>query len=263
MSPVGEPLRVVRLFGDLLGTYGDDGNAVVLAQRARWRGHDATIIDVTNGAAVPDDGDVYVIGGGEDGPQTAAAQQLAASGALHRAVARGAAVLAVCAGLQILGRSFLGPSGTITEGLGLLPCETGRKPGPRRVGEVVATPDPSLGLPIITGYENHAGTTVLDPDATPLARLTVGHGNGVGDGTEGVVAGRIVATYLHGPVLARNPALADLLLAWALGSDPGQLDPLDDAVVDELRSERIAAAQGRHDRPGARSGTGATKRRRA
>lgn len=242
MKTPGAPLRVVRLFGDLLGTYGDDGNAVVLAQRARWRGREAEIVDVANGTPVPDDGDVYVIGGGEDGPQTAAAHQLAASGALHSAVERGAAVLAVCAGLQILGRNFLGPSATVTEGLGLLPCETGRTPGPRRVGEVVATPDAALGLPTITGYENHAGTTVLDPGATPLARVSVGHGNGNGDGTEGVLAGHMVATYLHGPVLARNPALADLLLAWALGIEPGELEPIDDIVVDQLRAERIAAA---------------------
>ena len=113
-------LRIVRLFPDLLGTYGDDGNALVLERRAAWRSLPATLIDVTARDAVPDDGHVYLIGGGEDGPQSRAAQILADSGALHRAVERGAAVLAVCAGFQILGNAFLGPDGNSTDGLGLL-----------------------------------------------------------------------------------------------------------------------------------------------
>jgi len=231
-------LRVVRLFPDLLGTYGDDGNAVVLAQRARWRGIEAEIVDVRSGDAVPEDGDIYVIGGGEDGPQTAAARQLAASGALGRAVERGAPVLAVCAGFQLLGTSFLGPDGTSTEGLGLLDVVTERRTGPRMVGDVITEADPALGLPPLTGYENHAGASRLGPTARPLGTVRRGTGNGTG---EGVLAGRIVATYLHGPVLARNPALADLLLAWALDVEPGSLEPLDDTLVDALRAERLAA----------------------
>jgi len=235
------PLRIVRLFPDLLGTYGDDGNAVVLAQRARWRGVEADIIDVRSGDPIPDDGDIYVIGGGEDGPQTAAARQLAASGALGRAVERGAPVLAVCAGFQLLGTSFLGPDGTSTAGLGLLDVVTERSTGPRMVGDVISDADPTLGLPPLTGYENHAGASRLGPTARPLARVRRGTGNGTGDKAEGVLAGRIVATYLHGPVLARNPALADLLLAWALHVEPGSLEPLDDSLVDALRAERLAA----------------------
>ncbi|MCL2451101.1 MAG: glutamine amidotransferase [Polyangiaceae bacterium] len=243
MSRALDHVRIVRLYPDLLGTYGDDGNAIVLAQRSRWRGIDATIIDVRSGDEVPDDGAVYVIGGGEDGPQTTAAEQLAASGGLHRALDSGAALLAVCAGFQIMGQSFLGPDGRRTKGLGLIDCETGRRPGPRRVGEVVADAEHELALPTLTGYENHAGTTELGADARPFARVRRGHGNGVDDASEGAWANRVVGTYLHGPVLARNPALADRLLGWVLDTD---LDPLaGDELVEQLRAQRFAAAS--HD----------------
>lgn len=239
-------MKIVRLFPDLLGTYGDDGNAVVLAQRARWRGIDAEILDVTAGGEVPDDGDVYTIGGGEDGPQVSAANQLAAGGGLHRAVERGAAVLAVCAGFQLLGHRFVGPEGAPTDGLGLLDATTTRTGGPRLVGEAVCTVDPSLGLPDLSGYENHAGITTLGPGTHRLGTVRAGHGNGDGSGVEGAWSGHVVATYLHGPVLARNAALADLLLCWALDRD--ELPPLSEAgaaadvAADALRLERIAVA---------------------
>ncbi|HVX16838.1 MAG TPA: hypothetical protein VHA73_02305 [Acidimicrobiales bacterium] len=236
-----DTVRIVRLFPDLLGTYGDDGNALVLAQRCAWREIDAEIVDVRSGDPIPDDGDVYTIGGGEDGPQTTAARQLDESGSVQRAVDRGAAVLAVCAGFQIMGHEFLGPDGTVTAGLGLFDCVTGRLPGPRLVGEVVADVDPGLGLPVLSGYENHAGTTELGPGATPLARVRIGHGNGVGDNAEGAWSGRCVGTYLHGPVLARNPGLADQLLSWVLHTELGPL-PVDD-LVDRLREQRLAATR--------------------
>ncbi len=238
------PLRVVQLFGDLLGTYGDNGNALVLQRRAEWRGLAVTRTDVTALDAVPDDGDIYVIGGGEDGPQSRAARLLAESGALPRALERGAAVLAVCAGYQILGRSFQGPDGAATPGLGLLDVTTTRGTGPRIVGEVLVDADPDLGLGRLTGYENHAGVTRLGSAARPLGRLVDDADTAPGrPRTEGAHQGRIIGTYLHGPVLARNPALADRLLAWALELDPGELEPLDDARVDRLRAARMAAAR--------------------
>lgn len=239
-------MRIVRLFPDLLGTYGDDGNAVVLAQRARWRNIDAEIVDVTAGGAVPDDGDIYTIGGGEDGPQVSAANQLADGGGLHRAVERGAAVLAVCAGFQLLGHRFVGPDGAPTDGLGLLDVTTARTAGPRLVGEAVCASDAALGLPDLSGYENHAGVTTLGSGTRPLGTVRSGNGNGDGSGLEGAWRGHIVATYFHGPVLARNAALADLLLRWALDRD--DLAPLcdagiaADAAADALRLERIAIA---------------------
>lgn len=244
-----DPVSIALLYPELLGTYGDGGNALVLAQRLRWRGIAAEIVDVTAGEVVPVSCQLYLMGGGEDGPQALAVRDLRASRALQRSVDRGATVLAVCAGLQILGRQFVGPGGRPHAGLGLLDCATDRGQGPRRVGELVVEPRPDLGLPTLTGYENHAGITSLGPDAQPLGHVLVGHGNDHGDGSEGVVSGHVVGTYLHGPVLARNPALADLLLSWVVGP----LEPLDDPEVDALRDERIGTARRSHPLAGRRA----------
>ena len=238
-APVADPVRIALLFPELLGTYGDGGNATVLAQRLRWRGIPAEVVEVAAGEPVPESCDVYLMGGGEDGPQALAVRELEASGALPRALDAGAAVMAVCAGYQVLGNRFLGPDGSSHAGLGLLDCSTSRGKGARRVGELVVDADPDLGLPPLTGYENHAGVTTLGPGARPLGRVVVGHGNDGGDGTEGVVSGHVLGTYLHGPVLARNPALADLVLSWVVGP----LEPLEDPEVEDLRAERIAAAR--------------------
>ena len=249
---MSDPVSIAVVYPDLLGTYGDGGNALILAQRLRWRGHDAELVEVRAGQAAPSSCDVYVIGGGEDAPQALAADQLAIERPLHRAVDAGAAVLAVCAGLQVLGNSFLGPNGTPRAGLGLLDCTTGRTTTRRAVGEIVVDPDPQWKLPVLTGYENHAGVTELGPTAQPLGRVRTGVGNGSGDHTEGVVCGRVLGTYLHGPALARNPALADLLLGWVVG----ELDPLDDSEAEALRHERLVAA-----RAGASSGGGSLRGR--
>ena len=252
-APTGG-LRIVRLFPDLLGTYGDDGNALVLERRAAWRDLPATIIDVTARDIVPDDGHVYVIGGGEDGPQVRATQILADSGAVHRAVERGAAVLAVCAGFQVLGASFVGPDGSTTVGLELLDVTTVRGTGPRIVGEVVVETDPDLGIGALTGYENHAGVSTLGPGARPLGIARVGTGNHpAGAHAEGAWQDRIVATYLHGPVLARNPALADQLLAWSLDVEPSDLPVLDDRQIDALRAVRFSRAASERAAAGPRS----------
>ncbi len=238
------PLRVVVVFPDLLGTYGDGGNGLVLAQRARWRGIEAELLQAPSDSPVPD-GDLYCLGGGEDGPQTQAADALRRDGTFLGAVERGAVVLAVCAGFQIIGRSFPDAQGHQLPGLGLLDIETKRRAGPRMVGEVVAEPyaapaGPGV-LPPLTGFENHASATHVGRGAQPLASVTAGVGNGSGDGSEGAWNGRVLGTYLHGPVLARNPALADLLLGWALDATT-PLAPIDDAEESSLRAERLAAA---------------------
>jgi CobQ-like glutamine amidotransferase family enzyme len=146
-------------------------------------------------------------------------------------------VFAVCAGFQILGETFLDGHGDVHAGLGLIDCRTDRLPGPRAVGELLAE-SPELGL--LTGYENHGGRTTLGPDARPFAVVHEGIGNGAsaaGDaGVDGAVQGSVVATYLHGPALARNPRLADHLLTAVVGD----LEPLDDAEEEELRAERLA-----------------------
>lgn len=230
---MGDPVRIALVFPSLLGTYGDGGNASVLAQRLRWRGIDAEVLDVEVDEAVPEQADLYVLGGGEDTAQTLAVSRLS-GGVLARAASAGTPVFAVCAGFQILGETFLDGRGEVHPGLGLLDCRTDRLPGPRAVGELLA--DPLLdGLPgPLTGYENHGGRTRLGAAARPLATVRSGTGNG--EGVDGAVQGSVLATYLHGPALARNPALADHLLSRVVGT----LAPIDDSEEEELRRERLA-----------------------
>ncbi|MBV8561343.1 MAG: glutamine amidotransferase [Acidimicrobiia bacterium] len=227
-------VTIALLYPELLGTYGDSGNAVVLAQRLRWRGIEVDVIRLGAGATVPTSCDVYLMGGGEDGPQALAARELSESGALHTAVDKGAVVFGTCAGIQVLGHEFANPDGTPHRGLGLLDVRTVRGTGKRAVGELLSEPLID-GLPVLTGYENHGAITHLGPGVRPLGRLVHGVGNGGGDNSEGAVSGRILATYMHGPALARNPALADLLLSWTVGD----LEPLDDTDVEDLRGERL------------------------
>jgi lipid II isoglutaminyl synthase (glutamine-hydrolysing) len=253
------PLRIAVVYPDLLGTYGDGGNGLILARRAAWRGTEVVLTQAASDASLPE-ADIYCLGGGEDGPQVRAAQSLIADGTLARRVAEGAVVLAVCAGYQIVGKSFPGADGTEHEGVGLLDIATVKGSGTRAVGEVVgvASEDAAVRVPTMTGFENHGGRTTLGPGVAPLTRVTRGVGNGDGSDTEGAVAGRVLGTYLHGPVLARNPAIADLLLGWALETD--SIPPaLDDGAADALRAERFAAVGvsvdvGERDADGAGSG---------
>ena len=230
-------LRVVWVYPDLLSTYGDRGNLLVLTRRAQLRGIEVEAIEVNSDQPVPGQGDIYLLGGGEDLPQILAANRLRADGGLARAADRGAVVFAVCAGYQVIGDSFGGVEGEPVAGLGILDISSGR--GDRRgVGELVADVDPSLGVPRLTGFENHQGITRIGSAARPLATVSLGVGNG--DGTEGAYGGKVLGTYLHGPALARNPGLADLLLSWVVG----QLRPLDpdaEEWASQLRAERLAA----------------------
>jgi CobQ-like glutamine amidotransferase family enzyme len=230
-------LRVAVLYPDLLGTYGDGGNGLVLARRAQWRGIETELLAATSDHAVPE-ADIYCLGGGEDGPQVRAARSLIDDGTLVRRVAHGAVVLAVCAGYQIAGHGFPGAEGEPHEGIGLLGVTTVKLTGARAVGEVVAE---CALVPTVTGFENHGGRTTLEDGTAPLATVVSGVGNGDGSGTEGALSGRVVGTYLHGPVLARNPALADLLLAWALDVEPTALPPVNDEAALALRDERLEA----------------------
>jgi hypothetical protein len=244
-------LRVVVIYPDLLGTYGDGGNGRVLAARAAWRQMPVELVFAMSDAALPRGADLYCMGGGEDGPQVQAAERLA-DGALASAVADGAVVLAVCAGYQIIGRCFPGPDGATHPGVGLLDVETVRNPGPRSVGELVAAPvagavaGTGVVLDRLTGFENHAGVTRLGASVEPLGRVVRGVGNGAdtavhGSRTEGAWSGRVVGTYMHGPVLARNPSFADLLLALATGTT---LSPLDDDEERALHDERLRTGGG-------------------
>ena len=225
-------ITIVRLYHDLMGTYGDQGNAEVLQHRAKARGIDTTLIEVTPHMPVPTTGDIYLIGGGEDGPQTASLKMLATDGGLSTAINNGATLFAVCAGFQIIGTQLPNPDGGSIDGLGLIDATTIVDASPRSVGElVIESSDPRL--PILTGFENHQGLTKLGPGMQPLGTVTRGIGNGF-DHAEGVWHGNIIATYMHGPALARNPELADILLS----NVTGELAPFEDEFANEFAAER-------------------------
>ncbi len=247
---MNEPeLTIGVLLPDVLGTYSDAGNALVLAQRARWRGVAASVMPVLADDSPPATCDLYLLGGGEDAAQMFAVEWLAGHPDLVRAMARSAVTFAVCAGLQILGSTLVDDRGQRRDGLGLLDLSTA--PGASRsVGELISDCDiPGVGL--LTGFENHRGTTTLGPGARPLGRVLSGVGNGArhpGGAVDGAICGRVVATYMHGPALARNPALADHLLQRATGlpfdaaelPDVPDLPALRRAYLSEPRRRRTA-----------------------
>lgn len=234
---MAESLDVVLVHPDLLGLYGDRGNALALRHRAAGHGIAVRLLEVTAGQPVPVGADIYLVGGGEDATMLLSHRLLVEDGGLRKALEAGAPCLAVCAGFQMLSQEFTGPDGVGREGLGLLDAHCGRLPGKRAVGEIVTRGVGPVAGPI-TGYENHQGNAVLGAGARPLGQVEVGVGNG-DRGTEGAVQGNIVATYLHGPVLVRNPLLVDHLIELATGR---QLPPLEDAPVSRLRRERLRAA---------------------
>ena len=215
-------IRIVRIHNELLGTYGDQGNAEVLAFRGKFHGISTTIIDVTYEDPLPRNGNIYLLGGAEDAAQLLSLEALKREKTLEGAIADGAVLLAVCAGFQIIGNSFYA-DGEQVGGLSLLDVDS--VPGKKRcVGEVKAK---SLILNLeLSGFENHSGVTTLNPGAQAFAKVNSGQGNGDAR-FDGAVAGNVFGTYMHGPILARNPQLADLLLTRATGRAFSQInDPL-------------------------------------
>ncbi|HZQ31315.1 MAG TPA: glutamine amidotransferase [Mycobacterium sp.] len=229
-------VRIGLVLPDVMGTYGDGGNALVLRQRLRLRGIDAEIVEITLSDPVPSSLDLYTLGGAEDYAQRLATRHLVRYPGLQQAAAQVAPVLAICAAIQVLGQWYETSAGERVDGVGLLDLVTSPQPT-RTIGEVVSRPLLDGLTDPLTGFENHRGGTVLGTSASPLGAVTKGAGNRAGDGFDGAVQGSVVATYMHGPCLARNPQLADLLLARVVGSLP-ELD-LDE--VQQLRRERLAA----------------------
>ncbi len=270
MSDPRRPLRIVNLFPDLLNVYGDGGNVRTLVARCSARGIAADVDAVRYADRTIQRADVYLIGGGQDVEQITVAAELARlSEPLREFLADGAAVLAVCGGYQNLGRLIRNSSGDLA-GPALLPVWTDVRPnGHRLVGPiVVSAPEPvaalgragaaAAGVPgaerTIVGFENHGGRTFLDPGARPLGRALSGSGNNGRDEGEGVavsagpyaLATRI-GTYLHGPILPRNPHLADGLIAVGLarGGRIPELSPLDDRLewhAHERFARRVSAS---------------------
>ena len=246
-------IRVGHLYPEYLNIYADRGNIAVLARRAQLRGHELEVTPVSVGDGVrPGDHDLLYIGGGQDREQALIAPDLAGKGeAIVEAVTGGAALLAVCGGYQLLGRGYLGRQGDSMPGIGLFPHETyaGEK---RMIGDVLLECELVPGEQrTVAGFENHAGRTKLDPGAEPLGRVIAGFGNDGESGYEGARVGRAVGTYLHGPLLPRNPWFADWLLAQALGHATGGEAPELAPLPDRLEAEAHAvSAQRARDRGG-------------
>jgi CobQ-like glutamine amidotransferase family enzyme len=242
-------IRVGHLYPEYLNIYADRGNIAVLARRAARRGHELEVTPIGLSDAV-DAGahDLLYIGGGQDREQALVAPDLEAKGeAIRDAVDGGAALLAVCGGYQLLGRGYRGRDGSFMPGAGLFPHETVAG-DTRMIGDVLLECELAPGSRHeLAGFENHAGRTHLDDVAEPLGRVVHGFGNDGASGYEGCRVARAVGTYLHGPLLPRNPWLADWLLAQALahatGGEPPTLEPLPDDL--ELEAFRISASRAR------------------
>ncbi len=226
-------IRIVNLLPELLGTYGDQGNVSTLAWRLTKRGISNEVINASAKGAIPTDGDFYFLGGGEDDAQVAAVQLLRQDNALEKALSNGAHLFAVCAGFQLLGNKFPASGGREVEGLGLLPIVT-ESANPRSVGELLL--DSTIGIGELTGFENHGGQTKFLEKLQPLGVVKQGIGNHVNEASDGAITENIIATYMHGPALVRNPKLADFFLTRKLGV----LSEIDDQVFTDLHASCVA-----------------------
>jgi CobQ-like glutamine amidotransferase family enzyme len=237
-------LRVCALYPDLMNIYADRGNLLLLERRCGWRGIGFEVTAAGLGEPIdPDAHDLFYLGGGQDRDQLLCAQDLVETkrDALHAAAARGAIVLGVCGGYQLLGDSYaLGDEEL--PGVGLVDLRTVREDGPRLIGNVAIEVElPGLaGSRVLAGFENHGGRTHLGAGEQPLGRVLRGHGNTGASGFEGVRRGTVIGTYLHGPLLPKNAWFADWLVQRALGLDA--LGPLDDALEDAAHGAARRAA---------------------
>ncbi len=242
-------VRVAHLYPEHLNIYADRGNIAVLERRAALRGHELEIESIGLGVEIrPTEHDLFYIGGGQDREQALIARDLVAkSGSIKAAIDEGAALLAVCGGYQLLGRGYRGRDGSLMPGVGLFPHETVAGTA-RMIGDVLLECGLEPGQRrAIAGFENHAGRTRLDPGAEPLGRVVYGFGNDGESGFEGCRVGRAVGTYLHGPLLPRNPWLADWLIAQSLAHATGSAPPVFQELPDDLAVEahRVAAQRAR------------------
>jgi CobQ-like glutamine amidotransferase family enzyme len=246
-------ILVGHLYPDYLNIYADRGNIAVLRSRAAWREVELQVEEIGPGDDVRAGVyDLLYIGGGQDREQALIAPDLAAKGdGIKAAAEAGAGILAVCGGYQLLGRFYRDRAGAELPGVGLFPLHT--VAGERRmIGDVLLETELEPGeRRTIAGFENHAGRTYLDADAQPLGRVVAGFGNDGESGYEGVRVGRAIGTYLHGPLLPRNPWLADWLIAQALGhrlGEPPELEDLPDALEAEAHAVSSTRARERGGR---------------
>ncbi|MFM8827970.1 MAG: type 1 glutamine amidotransferase [Actinomycetota bacterium] len=246
MSDASAVVRLCHLYPGQMNIYADRGNIAVIRSRLEGRGLQLQVTEVGIGDGIsPGAHDLYYLGGGQDRDQALVAEDMARTkgAALRSAVEDGAAMLAVCGGYQLAGRGYVGVDGSAMPGIGVLDAETVAG-DTRLIGDVLINATLGDETREVAGFENHAGRTHLGPGATPFGSVMAGHGNDGESGTVGVVRLRAIGTYLHGPLLPRNPWVADTLLRWALAHRTGReprLEPLDDALEDAAR----AVARGR------------------
>ncbi len=239
-------LRVCALYPDLMNIYADRGNLLVLERRCAWRGIGFQLTPCGLGEPLdPEAHDLFYLGGGQDRDQRLCAEDLLQTKreALHAAVARGAVVLGVCGGYQLLGRSYeLGP-GEELPGVGLLDVRTVREDGPRLIGNVaIEVRLDGAESRVLAGFENHGGRTCLGAGQDPLGRVLRGYGNDGRSGLEGARSDSVIGTYLHGPLLPKNAWFADWLIAAALGIEQHALVSLDDALEEQAHDTACHAA---------------------
>ena len=226
-------LKIAFLYPELMNIYGDRGNILTLSRRAQWRGVEVSVDKVSIGDEIdPDYYDFYFFGGGQDKQQIAVSEDLQGrkGDALKEAIERGAVILSVCGGYQLLGKYYRPFDGDDLPGIGLFDAHTDAG-NTRYIGNVLI--DCALpGVGTIVAFENHSGRTFLGPGCKPLGKSIIGGGNNGEDGTEGAIYKHAYGCYLHGSLLPKNPRLADLLLRQALSRRHGdvELEPLDDGL---------------------------------
>ncbi|TAM56971.1 MAG: glutamine amidotransferase [Chloroflexota bacterium] len=242
------PLRIAHLYPSLLNVAGDGGNLTALVQRCAWRGIATEVVPVELGET-PDftTFDIILFHGGQDVEMSVAAADLGGKAASLRAAAdNGSIIFAVCAGLQLLGHRYVPAVGAAMEGAGVLDLET--RGGPQRYMQHAACEVEIDGRrETVVGFENHSGLTELGPGTSPFGRVVAGAGNNGRDGTEGARRDNVFATYLHGPVLPKNPWLTDQLIRVALErrtGGPVELAPLDDELERQAHDVALAKAMG-------------------
>jgi len=215
-------LTIVSLYPRDMNIYGDRGNVLALARRAREHGFAPRVVEVNAGDALPEHVDLVIGGGGQDSGQGRVAADLATRADEIRAwAADGMPMLMICGLYQLFGHRFVTHTGDELRGIGVLDVET-RGGSERMIGNVIVDSD-DFGE--IIGYENHSGDTRLGPGSRPLGRVVQGAGNNPDDGVEGARSGNVIGSYLHGSLLPKNPAISDFLIGEAAKRRYGGFEP--------------------------------------
>lgn len=235
-------ISIALIYQDLLGTYGDRGNALAIAHRLKIRGIESEIIDVKPNDSLPNSCDLYLLGGGEDKAQTLATKLLNKNKKTIQQISSNAYLIAICAGFQILGKQFPIEDSKLHPGLEIIDATT-KSGTPRIIGEVV-TQCNIEGIGLLTGFENHGGRTQISNTDMALGIVKKGFGNGIdisNNYVDGYFTENIICTYLHGPLFARNPKLCDYVISKILGTDAEDLPEINNDLAKKLHSERLKA----------------------